>query len=503
MIKIYINGVDRSDHIENDSITFNMSVTKEPSIVGFRIIKAESKTIPTLGLPVIVEEDGENLFKGTIVERQERFLDGMIIAYDFSCKDGVYEFDRLLVKTTYQNETLGDIVQDILDNFTEGGFTLDVEDTTPTIESIKFNYEQPSKALQTLCDETGYDWYIDADDVVHVFSKGSLVAPISITDESENISYKDLNFDRNILELKNVIYVRGGEYQDPISEADAVDKYIADGEQRSFTMIYRYNDIQVKVNNIAITVGIDHIDDADDFDALYNYQEKALKFREDNKLAEGDMIVMFGNALIPLIVQAQDTDSIVAYGRSEDVKIDKSITSVQEGILVAGAILNKWKDGAYEGSFKTFEKGLRPGQFISISSDRFGIDDLFMINRISAQMSGTDRFEYKVQFLKSGETTFTDIMVELLRKDKKNITISDDEVVQRILSLIDSIDFDDEITEISQTSPPYTWADQNSMEWDDLGTDLWTDLGTQTWAELVEELGMENPIRWNFFTWSI
>jgi hypothetical protein len=457
MIAILINSVDRSSEIENDSVIFQQSVTKEPSTLSFNIKKSSSKTIPVLGDEVLLQEDGDNIFKGTITERKEVIIDGLLIAFEFGCKDGLHDFDRQLVKKAYNGVDAVSVAQDIVDSFTSG-FTLDAPASGPVIDTIRFNYEQPSKAMQALCDAIGWDWYIDADDVVHFFAAGAELAPFSITDDNGKAAFGSLEFDGNILELKNVVYVRGGEYEDAVSESDALDKYIADGTQVTFNLGYRYNNVEVSVNGSAKTVGVDFIDDPADFDCLYNYQEKLIRFRDDNKPTSGQTVKVFGNALIPLIVQAQDDASIAAYGRFEGIQIDQSINSIAEAESVASELLSKWSAGSYEGKFRTLEKGLRAGQYITINSTLREVNDSFKINQITGKMKGYDRFEYSVQFIKSGQVTFTDMMVGLLSLQKKNITISDDEVIQRLTKMSDAVGIADELVSITKTSPPYKYG---------------------------------------------
>ena len=232
---------------------------------------------------------------------------------------------------------------------------------------------------------------------------------------------------------------------------------MADGTQVAFNLAYRYNNVQVTVNGVAKTVGVDFLNDPADYDCLYNFEEKLVKFRDDNKPSASQVVKVFGNAYIPLIVQAADDASIAAYGRREGIEINKSITSLEEAELLAQSLIDKWREGSKEGQFKTRETGLRVGQTITINSTILGINDSYKINRITGQLNDHDSFEYTVQFIKSGEVTFTDMMVELIGKDKDNIVISDNEVLQRLLSISDTFGMTDEIVEVKKSSAPYTY----------------------------------------------
>ena len=458
MITVTINAVNRSDDIDQTSSVYEGSVTKAPSTFSFFMKRVAGVTLPAMGDEVIVEEDSVRIFKGTIVERDDAAVTGLVLGTAFTCKDGVHEFDSLLVSKAYNDTDAVAVVQDIVDNFASG-FTLDAPLSSPAVKSLRFNYEQPSKCLQALCQQIGWDWYIDPFDVVHFFPKGNESAPFEITDDNGNAIYNSLSFSSNIVELKNSVFLRGGEYLDEVSESDALDKYEADGQQVLVNLGFKYNLIEVTVDGTPKTVGIDNIDDPLDFDCLYNFQEKLIRFREDNKPAAGELVKAFGNVFIPLIVQAEDTVSIDQYGRKEGISIDKTITSVLEAEAAAAAVLDQWSEGSYEGSFSTRQTGLRAGQTIRITSASFGIDDTFKINRVRGEMDGHDSFQYEVQFIKSGEYNFTDIMVDLLGRDRKNITISEDEVIQRIMKFTDEFGYADEIIAFVKTTGPYKYGD--------------------------------------------
>lgn len=410
-----------------------------------------------MGQEITLTEDEETLFKGTIVQRDDEVIGGLLLGVKITVKDGLHKFDALLVNKAYNDTTAVAVVQDIVDNFSTG-FTLEAPATSPSVSSIRFNYELPSKCLQAIAQQIGWDWFIDSDDVVHFFAKGDKVAPFEVTDDNGMLIYNSLSFSSDILQLKNSVFLRGGEYLDDVSEADALDKYTADGQQVVFNIGYKYSDVQVSINGVAKTVGADFLDDAASYDCLYNFQEKLIRFREDNKPTVGQIIKVFGNVYVPLIVQSEDSDSVTQYGRREGVKIDKTITSVLEAETACSAILDEWSQGSYEGSFKTREKGLRAGQMITINSASFGVNDTFKINRIRGKMNGHDSFEYEIQFIKSGNIDFTDIMVDLLGKEKKNLTIADNETVQRLRKFTDELEATDELISFTKTNGPYIYG---------------------------------------------
>lgn len=470
MLVLKINGTDRSSWVNWESLSKMEGLTKEVDTLAFRIVKTPSKSIPILGDDITLFEDGTKIFGGVIVERQDYIIGGVLMGFDIKCKDYTQLLDNRLVVKSYINQTARAIILDIISTFTSGFTTANVAVSTPTIASIKFNYQQVSKALQKIADLCGFDWYPDYDKDIHFFDESSMSAPFEINDTNGKLEWPTLNFDRNIIELKNSVIIRGGEYLSSISSGNAVDKYSADGTQRVFNCIYRYSSVVVTVAGSAKTIGIDNIDPAASFDCLYNFQEKAVKFRDDNKPSSSQEVKIYGDAHIPLIAKVRDQVSIATYGVTEHIQVDKSITSVSEAQTKAKAILNKWSEGSSDGSFKTTQTGLKTGQQIKINSSTFGINQFFKINRIVGKARGNDHMEYQIFFLASGEYTFTDIMTSLLGKDLQNIDISSDEVLQRLEIFPEDLAVAEALI-ATKKSPPYKWGPGSS-------NDLIFDFGT-------------------------
>jgi len=211
--------------------------------------------------------------------------------------------DKLLVVETYEDKTVNFIINDILTKYLPAGFT-DVNVNAPILVSyIAFNYEQPTQCLQQLASLVGYDWYVDYEKDIHFFYKGTNVAPYSLTDTNGNYFFNSLVLRKNIKNLRNVIYVRGGNfYGDPFTEEQD-----ADGKTKVFTHGYKYKNIVVKKNTVPLNIGIDNLNDPALYDALYNFQEKALKFPDGSIPIAGDTIEVTGNPQLPIIIKKKDT----------------------------------------------------------------------------------------------------------------------------------------------------------------------------------------------------
>lgn len=451
MITITINAVNRTLDIEQGSFSYTQTLSKAPKKIKFRI--KGDKPIPSVGQTVVVQNNASNIFNGVITARNESMLGQGVLLYTFECQNGYFTMDGKLVIKAYSDTTLGAIATDIVTNFMSG-FTISLPATTPTVKTARFNYEQPTQCLRKLTEAVGWDWYVDDSNVVHIVPPEDMAAPYDVNETNGHHIKNSLKFDRNIIELRNIVYVRGGEYDDPIAAVDAIDKYEANGVDNTFPLVYRYSQTQVTVNGLAQTVGVDFLDDAGSFDCLYNYQEKLVRF-PDGTLSAGDIVRVFGNAKVPLIVQAEDGDSVALYGEREAVEIDKSIESVTEAETLASARLDQWREGSKEGEFKSYSDGWAVGQTVSVNSPTYGVTDSYKINRVNAVLHDHENLIYTVEFIKSGQTELADLLIDLIGQQRNNITIAENEVLQRLRRVSDSFGLGDELLFITTTVGPY------------------------------------------------
>ena len=466
-----ISGTDRNNYVKWDTLQITNVLSKEVDRLEFEILKTPSKSfIPDVSSEVILEEDGSKIFGGVIVEKNEVIKGGLLIGYYVRCKDYSHYLDRKVVTKSYGTTTARAIVLDIIGTFTSGFTTNNVAANTPTIGSIKFNYEQPTRCLTQLADQIAWDWYVDADKDIHFFETESAAAPFNLTDTGDKFEWESLELNKSLLQLKNSVYVRGGEYKKTISEANAVDSYLGDGAKKTFQLAYKYDNITVKKDGVVQTIGTDQQTDPALVYLLYNFNEKFIKFT--NAPATAATVVIYGDAFIPIIAHARDSVSIVTYGEYQTALVDKSISSVNEAQTRARAELKKYAESVFEMQFKTKQIGLRVGQSISLASTIRSITKTFKINRIVGKTRGNSEMIYTVYGIASGQINFTDIMLNLLGQDKKNIVIATNEVLQRLEMLADTITFAETITATAKSRP-----------------DFW---GLQT----------ANDLRWGFATWS-
>jgi len=466
-LTIKIAGIDRTKQIDWHSYQLINVLSREIDTLEFDLKVHSGKVYkPALAQEVEVFEGGVKIYGGYIIEILRK-VEAMKEVWHIICKDYHYGLDRKLVYKSYFDKHAGTIVKDIIQTFTSGFTAFNVE-LGPRINSIRFNYENVSRAIQQVADRINYDWYVDQNRNLHFFSKESHIAPFKLDDTSGNFIWNSLNVTQHISQIKNQVFVQGGiQILGP-----KVFKYRGDGVTRSFSTVYEMTDLTVKKGGVVQTIGKDGVDDPAIVDVLYNPSKYVIIFREDNKPASGVEVEISGNASMPVFVQVGDYESIKKYGVFQFRIIDKSIVSQFEARQRALAELEKYKRETGEVTFRTRKDGLKVGQKILLSSSILGITKYFTINRIISRIEEpvSNKKLYEVSLIGSEQIGVIEVLKDLLLdQPAKNIEIAQYEILYRYFSIApDFFRIKDISLVTSKTSPPYRWGDAgvvNALRW--------------------------------------
>jgi len=450
-VQIKINSVDKTSLIDWQSVRFNSLITNQVDTLNFDIKLYGGKTYkPELGDDIEFFQNSTKLFGGKVVEREEVARAKMQLIR-VACKDHTHELDRKLVIKIYENKTVNFIINDIVTTVLPAGFTQTQVDAPELVNYIAFNYEQPSKCFQQLAELFAYQWYVDENKDIFFKSKDAAVAPFDLTDTNESYFYNSLVVKSEIKNLRNTIYVRGGEFKG----TNFIEKETADGVAKVFKQGFRYSSIVVKKATVVQNVGIDNIDDPASYDCLYNFQEKAVKWRDDNKPTIGQEVEVSGLPHIPVIIKTKDNVSIGQYGAYEHKVIDKSINSKEGARDKAKSEVLLWAEATKEAKFKTKQSGLEVGQKIRIQSTVRNIDDFFIIRSISAYLKTPDELEYNVTAQIAEKMGGIEFLQKLLIQKDKEIQINADEVLDKIELAIEQITISESVVVLSDHNRKY------------------------------------------------
>jgi hypothetical protein len=378
-----------------------------------------------------------------------------LIEFAVNCVDYTYILDRYLAHRSYQDSTDAEIIADLVTRYCVGlGITTTNVVEGVTINSIKFNYIQLSQCLRKIAQLAGRNWYIDYDKDVHYFPLTTNPAPFDI-DSSTN-TYSSLNISKDGSQLKNRVYVRGGtKRSDPTTYSVK-----GDGAARQFPVPDKPHDVSITVNGVSKSVGIKNVDTSG-YNYYVNFQEKYIE--QDSGLtilATTDTLAVTYTYDIPILVAVEDTASIMENGVKEFAIFDKTIDTTQAARDRASAELTDYANDIIEGSFVTHTGGFRSGQYININLTDYDINDDYIVQKVVARSLGAGTFMYTVSLASSKTMGIIKFLIALLEANRNLVELDDNEVVDELLAVQDSL-LSDSLTDsltIDSSGPYFTWC---------------------------------------------
>lgn len=427
-LKVWIDEIDKTKYVSQTGFQIDNILTSQVDKCKFQIKKADGSNKmdynPTIGQDIQISYQYEKIFGG-VITRVNKYLDTTgILVYDCECEDYTKFLDRKLVAGTYENQSVNDIISNINDTYLTD-FTIANVSCTNVIDFIAFNYITVSKALANLADLVHYDWYVDYNKDIHFFSKTDNDAPFDIIDTDGSYNINTLKIKQDNSQVRNVIYVRGGEYL-----ADTFTTELkADGTKNIYEIPYKYKDLSCTLSGQSLSVGLDYIDNENDYDVLWSYQEKILKWKDADKPSIDSIIRVGGKPYLPVRLKTKNTVSINDMadleggdGEYEYIIIDDSIKTKKGALERANAELDNYKNTLIEGQFQTYEDGLKAGQKIRINSSLYDINEDYIINQVTIKMFTPNRLVYDIKIVSTKTYGLIEYLQDLLLIDNKRIT---------------------------------------------------------------------------------
>lgn len=450
-IRINIDYIERTKYVQMDSLYIENVLTSEVDTCTFIVKKVVGSTRlnynPTIGNDVTITFQHEKIFGGVITKITQRADSYGIVEFVIECCDYTRFLDRRLVADTYSGMTVNAIIASIASTYLDG-FTTDNVSCSLTLDYVGFNYISVSKAFSELAELTKHDWYIDYNKDIHFFAKDSRNAPFNLEDDTNTYILESLQLKQDNSQLRNVIYVRGGEYL-----ADTFTTEIkCDGTKTIYEIPYKYQGLSVTTSaeggagtGRPLTVGLDDIDSADLYDVLWNYQEKIVKFRDARKPNNGNVLRIGGRPYLPVRIKTSNRASVEEMktteggtGEYEYVVIDASIKTKTAALERADAELESYQNTLVEGEFSTHKDGLRAGQQILINSTMHEVNDTYLINRVITRIVANDLMKYDVSVVTTKTYGIIEFLQDLLISENKRLSEQGENV--ETVDVVESVD---------------------------------------------------------------
>ena len=452
-ISILINDTDRTDVVLFGSVQKTDTINNQTDTLSFIINSHEAQPyIPENGDEVKMYDGATLIFAGRIQTISKEIILNGVVRVSVKCSDYSFELSRQLVVEEYKNKTIAEIIIDIIDNYTSG-ITYENVDCDLDVSKIIFDRKNVTEALNKLSEVSGYSWYVDYEKDLHFFEKNTEPAPFDIEDGDGNCIINTLRTKDDLSQIRNRIFIKGGE----IEGEDREELFNGDGEKLQFKLANKFASLPtVEVDSVEQSVGVDYVDDEDEFDCFWDFNQQYIRFKTDTTPDVGtNNIVVTGTPLFNIIVQVEDPVSISQYGLYEYVITDKTIASREEAVARAKSELSAYKDGLIEGSFDTYTSGLRSGQVIHITSDKLGVDEDFLIQRASYNMISIDQGYWKITLATLRTVGIIDFLIDLLKSGDRIIKEEGDSLLEKTIFPQESISFG-EVVEINTNDYPQT-----------------------------------------------
>lgn len=441
-LQLLINGIDRTSRVILGSLQKTDVINEKADTLHFSVRKYGSGTFtPAINDAVELLDGGSTIFSGMILTVNISTEGHAVIRYDVDCVDGSREMDRVLVNEQYEDTTGDAILSDLVTNYAPG-FTAANVDAPFAVKSVTFNRISVSDAIQKLAQMSGYSWYVDYDNDLHFFEKSTEPSPFDLTDTSENYIYDSLEVTEDLSQLRNRVFIKGGE-----AEGDArTESFDGDADKKFFKLSNKFSQLPaVTVGGVAQDVGVDFLDNEDDFDVFWNFNETYVRFKTAPAAGTNNISVT-GTPLYPILVQVEDAASINQYGVYEFSKTDKTIKSKQEAFDFALAELEAYANKVSEGSFETYDSGLRSGQIINITSASRGVGEDFLIQRVSFRMESLTHGIYRVELATLRTVSIIDFLISQLKQGSRIIEEEANETLDKYAQIPEEIAISDSFT---------------------------------------------------------
>ena len=457
-ISVLLNDEDISSQIDFQTLTATQNLTNSVDTANFSFIKKPGRVLPEFNDDIVIQDGGSVIFAGIVMQVKQSITNQAVEIIEVSCVDYTAVFDRILAAMTYENQTVGYIIADLVSQFAPD-FTTDNADSSFVIPKIVFNQVTLSDCMTKLANIVSYNWYIDENKDIHFFDKFSKTAPFGLTDVNGKYIYNTLQFTEDGSQLVNRVKVRGGQY-DGATYSDIIT--VKGNDTKSFKLPYNFSNLTIELSTggayVSKVVGIDFIDDFTTKDVLYNYQDQSFHF--NNPLADGNKIRFTGNPKVDVMAIAEDSDSIkklrdkyktihgvdapAGYGIIEKLIRDDSISSNTIARKRAAAELLTYAEAVVDLSFETHEPGLKDGQLINIQSNNRDFDEDVLIKKLQFKTLTPFDFTYKVSCISTQKYT----LIDLLKKFLQPASMSSDaqEVSERLFVVNENVKITDEPT---------------------------------------------------------
>ena len=401
---------------------------------------ADASTAPDTGDAVEIRGVREGvstvLFVGA-VERVKMSLAGDLrdgpARAEYTAADTKRQAERFLVTDRYEGMSMREIVESITNDYLgDIGVTLGASDDGPTIDVISWQYVSAARAIEEVVQLGGYNWRISPAKEILIFAKTDTPSAWSATPSGR--PWQSISIERDILEYRDVQYVRGGD-----GVLNRTETFVFDGQNTTFTLGLPVADDSQ--NPPSISIGANDAQDAglpgiDSTDWYYRPGENQIYRDEDAAdLTDGDILTIEYNGIYPVLVRRQRAGSTPQQYEllSNEPTLDNDVAAEK----YAEELLDRYGQPAITIEIATMETGLQIGQDVLLDEPGIGVQGAYLVERISITDDGVVGATWRASLVDTTAGRWREFWTGT-RRLAENIAIREGEVIHLIISISDT-----------------------------------------------------------------
>lgn len=415
--RVFIAGVDRTSHVRRqESIQINLN-TGSRGTAAFRLngwAEGESEDIPSQYVPAgndqveIRRADGSLMYSGFVDTKTRDNASGHpSLRSQVNCVDYGIICDRRIVNFVggifWHNAYADSYITRIVNQFLAGtGISfIYSSNVNVLLGDQSWIGRTVTEVFNSIAQQTKTNWYIDANKNLRFYSiaGGTTAAPESIDDS--NTKLESMKITETTVRFANRWYARS---DINVGNAVQVDAYTQSIAGWTGFLLTQAGPVSPQVPNVTVdgvarkvipvpATNVQPNDTTWDFiyiglSVVYNWRLPAL--------AIGDVIAISYPGPIPFMGKAEDSASIAGVGLYEAIVEAPGVTDKVTLQAIADEALARGKVIPASIVFKTRTDGYQPGQIVSINRTKLVINDDFLVNAVSARLSGNKQWHYQV-----------------------------------------------------------------------------------------------------------
>lgn len=419
-------GITQEIHVY-DSVRVSRSSTNRSGTYSIQMRSPDSDIVDAfpIGSVVEIEQDGHK-FRGWVLNPAKR-LSGPERTVVLEGPDYSARTQKIVVAESYINERIDTIVRIMFGTYAPWAL-LDGVEECPTRITVRFSDMFLWTAMETICELSGYEWYIDYDMTLQFFKPADRINPNILKVGTFHRGSANLKPDSS--QLVNRLWVKGGK---ALSD-NYVQPIIVNGTepiQLYYTPRATTEGVIVIIDGQPKTIGIQYLHDPGGHDFLLNYSEKLLI---PDLCTSGSGTITYRYEY-PIKILLEDPDSQSQYGVFEDVHTVETTDRVMAR-EIGLRYLYKYNHPVMTGGLEPFKGVYHPGELVKVEIPELKIDEFLKVKSVQYMTDlPSGRVRRRLE-LETPERDLTNILKEFDRRlrNLEKEAFGDDEIVERYVA---------------------------------------------------------------------